>query len=165
MKSEDKPHLVYVALGANLGDPVGQLVDVRRVLFAHSSVVAARSSSLYVSSPVGYNDQPDFINCVLELNVSEGYRRFFSMLQGLENKFGRSRDPNNQNAPRLIDIDLLLFGELTINEPDLVVPHPRMHERLFVLSPLKELNPTLADVHSGDEQDRFLGQKLHRLCL
>lgn len=165
MKRENQPSLTYVGLGANLGDPVGQLIRARRALFNHSSVVVGRSSSFYASSPVGYNDQPDFINCVLELSVNESYRSFFSVLQALENRLGRSRDPNNQNAPRLIDIDLLLFGELSINEPDLVVPHPRMHERLFVLSPLKELNPVLADTCSGHNEDGFLGQELCRLCL
>ena len=156
---------VFVGLGANLGDPISQLISAKQALLAHPSVMSARSSSFYLSSPVGYDAQPDFVNSVLELSVASSYREFFSLLQRIEGDLGRQRDPNNQNAARLIDIDLLLFDHLSIAELDLVVPHPRMHERLFVLKPLQELDQQVAEALLNNNSTDFSGQELHRLKL
>jgi len=161
--------LAYIGLGANLGDPIEQLVKARKGLSEFDGVNRTRSSYIYLSSPVGYSDQPTFANCVVELTFNKGHRDLFRQMQKLENCLGRLRDPNNQNAPRLIDIDLLLFGDLAIKEPDLVVPHPRMHERLFVLLPLQELNADLARSMSNDtltqSEIHFSGQSLVKLAL
>ena len=135
----------YIGLGSNLGDPLEQLLKARRLLFSCQEVIDARSSSIYVSSPVGYVEQPDFANCVLELTVSCSYRDLFEQMQLIEGDMGRKRDPDNRNAPRVIDIDLLLFGSQLITEPDLIVPHPRISQRLFVLLPLAELALDLVD--------------------
>jgi len=140
----------YIGLGSNLGDPLEQLLKARRLLFSFDQVIDAQSSSIYVSTPVGYADQPDYANCVLELTVSCSYRDLFEKMQLIEVSMGRKRDPANQNAPRVIDIDLLLFGRQLIDEPDLVVPHPRVSQRLFVLLPLAELAPGLVnDIWQG----------------
>ncbi len=130
---------------------------------------------MYQSSPVGYDDQPEFINSVLELTINDqpgsetqsgsAYRALFEAMQVIESTLGRQRVAGNQNAPRVIDIDLLLYADMRIREPDLVVPHPRMHERLFVLQPLQELNPTLAKQYANTDTSVFSGQRIQRLRL
>lgn len=155
----------YIGLGANLDDPVGQIVAARKILSNAGFVHNIRSSSIYVSSPVGYEDQPNFLNCVVELEVTKTPRELFTLMRSTESKLGRVRDAGNQNAARRIDIDLLIYGDHDINEYDLVVPHPRMQYRLFVLLPLQELNPELARRHASDNEADFAGQELHRLAL
>jgi len=155
----------YVGLGANLGDPVNAVIKARAALYLAPMVVTARSSAIYASSPVGYAEQADFINCVLELTVSGPCRPLFTFMQALETQLGRIRDPQNQNAARMIDIDLLLFGEQIVDQADLIVPHPRMHERLFVLLPLQELDQGLAKQHYSDNDADYIGQELYRLAL
>jgi len=156
--------IAYLGLGANLGDPIQQIVDARESLRQLDSTRSLRCSSMYVSSPVGYDSQPDFINCVVELETTCSAIELLDRMQGIEHTLGRQRVIGNQNAPRLIDIDMLLFGDQTINEPRLTVPHPRMANRLFVIKPLLELidleyyRVTLA---SGN----FEGQVLTRLMI
>ncbi len=148
-----------------MGDPIQQLIIARQAILTAPMVSGGRGSSMYSSSPVGYADQADFINCVLEVDVSGGHRSFFEFLQGLENDMGRIRDAANQNAARLIDIDLLLFGNQQIDEPGLLVPHPRMSQRRFVLEPLAELNARLAQQHTNQDHSFFDGQQLFKLAL
>jgi len=158
-----------IGLGANLGDPIQQIVDARSELVALDSTVSARFSSLYLSSPVGDTDQANFINCVLELTTTISAFDLLDAMQGIENRLGRVRHLDNQNAPRLIDIDMILYGESTIDGPRLSVPHPRMTERLFVLVPLLELAPDLVLDNLGNladwvaHQSNFDGQTIHRL--
>ena len=132
-----------------------------------------RSSSLYSSSPVGYAKQADFINCVLQVQVVGDAEYFFKQLQEIEISLGRARNPDNQYAARTIDIDLLLFGDVCINAPQLIVPHPRLIGRLFVVKPLLELYPQitipgqggLADLlQKGQDEDVFSGQIIHKLA-
>lgn len=162
-------NVAYVGLGANLGDPISQLLCARKHLLASQKVIAGRTSSFYLSSPVGYSDQPNFVNCVLELKVSCTYRELFDLMQSIESIMGRVRFSDNQNAARLIDLDLLLFGDASIDESDLIVPHPRMHERLFVLVPLHELSQELAKKHSNNRLSNtvseFKNQALFKLAL
>lgn len=158
----------YLGLGANLGDPIQQLIDARQHLRMLDGVVQMRSSSFYVSSPVGYAAQNDFVNCVIELAGELELRPLFSEMQLIEHILGRARNPENQNAARVIDIDLLLFGALRVDSSDLLVPHPRLHQRLFVLLPLAELNRELAiQDHGSVEQilqhGDFSGQQIMKL--
>jgi 2-amino-4-hydroxy-6-hydroxymethyldihydropteridine diphosphokinase len=95
-------------------------------------------SSLYRSAPVGYGAQPDFVNAVAAIETELSAAELLRELQAIEANHGRSR--SFPNAPRTLDLDLLLFGDERVNEPDLIVPHPRMHERAFVLRPLTELD-------------------------
>jgi len=132
--------VAYLGLGANLGDPIQQLIDARTALYALDGTEHGRCSSFYLSSPVGYDEQPDFINCVLELTTRLDAYELLDAMQAIEVQLGRTRVVSNQNAPRLIDIDLLLFGHHSIRSERLNVPHPRMQQRLFVLKPLLELN-------------------------
>jgi len=132
-----------IGMGANLGDPVQQIVDARVSLLALKHVHGGKCSSLYLSSPVGYSEQPDFVNCVMALNTQASPHRLLADMQAIETDLGRLRVADNQDAPRLIDLDLLLFGDHVISTERLQLPHPRMHERLFVLAPLDELQPNL----------------------
>lgn len=131
--------IVYLGLGANLGDPIEQIISARSMLMHLPGVVRGRCSSFYHSSPIGYNDQPNFINCVVELELNLTPMALLKHAQDIELNLGRTRVETNQNAPRVIDIDILLFNSDVINTSELCVPHPRMHERLFVLKPLLEL--------------------------
>jgi len=151
----------WLGLGANLGDPIQQIVDARQKLIALPFVKQWQCSSLFVSSPVGYTEQADFVNCVLALDVDVSSRQLFGKMQLIETQLGRVRLENNQNAPRKIDIDLLMFGEQSIEEPDLIVPHPRLNQRLFVLEPLRELGVNVEPAKQFDLTD----QDLHKLSI
>lgn len=129
----------YVGLGANLGDPARQLEQALRELDDLPDTRLRARSSLYRSAPVGYVDQPDFVNAVAELETALPAIELLSGLQAIEARHGRSR--SFANAPRTLDLDLLLFGDERIAAPGLTVPHPRMHERAFVLAPLVEIAP------------------------
>jgi 2-amino-4-hydroxy-6-hydroxymethyldihydropteridine diphosphokinase len=132
----------FVGLGANLGEPEAQ---VRRALAALAELPGTRllaASSLYRSAPVGVLAQLDFINAVAEVETALSARALLEALLAEERRFGRTRE--FPNAPRTLDLDLLLYGDRVIDEPGLVVPHPRMHERAFVLAPLAEIAPDIA---------------------
>lgn len=133
-----------IGLGSNLGDPIQQIIDARSALLALECVSSGRCSSLYLSSPVGYSEQANFINCVVEVQADAPAHRLLEEMQEIETAMGRRRVSGNQNAPRLIDLDLLLYDDQAINTEQLIVPHPRMHERLFVLVPLHELRPEIS---------------------
>ena len=159
----------YVGLGANLGDRIRQINEARRRIAALSGVTAVRCSPLYETAPVGYQAQGDFINAVLELDTEIGAESLFHGLQSVEVALGRKRELGNRNAPRVIDIDLLLFGAEIIAKPELQIPHPRMHQRLFVLLPLADLNPLLPVaelgtveelLQAGKEAKEFSGQRV-----
>ena len=130
----------YVALGANLGDPAAAVrAAMDRLDGLPGSKVSARSS-LYRTAPVGASG-PDFINAVVRLDTSLTAPELMDALLALENEAGRERP--RPNAPRTLDLDLLLYGSARIDSPRLVVPHARMHERAFVLVPLAEIAPQL----------------------
>ncbi len=134
----------YVALGANLGEPV---ITVRAAIDTLKGIAETRfraSSSLYRTAPVGLHHQPDFINAVAMLEINAAVLpapTFLERLFAIEAAFGRQRSV--KNAPRTLDLDLLLFGDTTLELPTLTLPHPRMTERAFVLAPLAEIAPDL----------------------
>lgn len=133
--------LAYVALGANLGNPVA---TVRTAIEALSEIPGSRvsaASSLYRTAPVGLLQQPDFINAVVALETALTPEALLATLFEIEARFGRQR--SIRNAPRTLDLDLLLHGNARTDTPSLILPHPRMHERAFVLAPLAEIAPTL----------------------
>jgi 2-amino-4-hydroxy-6-hydroxymethyldihydropteridine diphosphokinase len=129
----------FVGLGANLGDPVAQVTQAVADLAALDATRVVRSSSLYRTAPIGHAAQPEFVNAVVLLDTGLPPRRLLDALLDIERAAGRER--SFPNAPRRLDLDLLLYGEQTIDAPGLVVPHPRMHERAFVLAPLAEIAP------------------------
>jgi 2-amino-4-hydroxy-6-hydroxymethyldihydropteridine diphosphokinase len=131
--------LAFVALGANLADPAAQLRAGIKALPGLPGSRLARASSLYRSAPVGIRGQPDFVNAVAAVETELTPHALLSALFGIEARFGRRRD--FPRAPRTLDLDLLLYGAETIDTPELIVPHPRMHLRAFVLVPLLEIAP------------------------
>jgi 2-amino-4-hydroxy-6-hydroxymethyldihydropteridine diphosphokinase len=160
----------YVALGANLGDPVA---TVRAAIAALRSIAGTRfisASSLYRTAPVGLHHQPDFINAVAALDVDSAVLPAPALLERLfavEADFGRIRTPGSiKNAPRTLDLDLLLYGDQALDQPGLTLPHPRMAERAFVLAPLAEIAPGLripGHGHIDDLLPTVAGQKIERL--
>lgn len=133
---------VWIGLGSNLGDSAGLIASALRHLRLEPDLRLIRYSSLYRTVPWGLREQPDFRNAVAELETTLGASEILEVLQRVENRLGRVR--NGQRwGPRKIDIDLLLIGDEVYDLPDLTVPHPRMHQRAFVLEPLAELEPDL----------------------
>lgn len=131
--------LAYVGLGANIGDPRRHMQDAIGDLMALPDTQFVVASSLYRSAPVGHTDQPDFLNAVVQLDTELAPGALLDRLQDIEHKHGRER--SFPGAPRSLDLDLLLYGDTVLATPRLTLPHPRMHERAFVLRPLTEITP------------------------
>lgn len=132
------PDRIFISLGANLGEPVEQLRDAARRLAAEGIALAARSS-FYLTAPVGPIGQPDFVNAAVEIQTDRPPRAVLDLLLEVERQMGRERA--ERWGPRRIDLDLLLYGQSVFESPGLHLPHPRMHERRFVLAPLAEIAP------------------------
>jgi 2-amino-4-hydroxy-6-hydroxymethyldihydropteridine diphosphokinase len=130
-------------MGGNLaswaGAPEATLAAAARRLDSLGRVV--RRSSLYSTAPVGFAEQPRFVNAVVALETELAPRELLKGLLAIEPEFGRERTAGLQNGPRTLDLDILLYGDLTISEPGLEIPHPRLAERAFVLIPLNEIAP------------------------
>jgi 2-amino-4-hydroxy-6-hydroxymethyldihydropteridine diphosphokinase len=160
------PHVrAFLALGSNLG---GRLENLRRaveLLDATPGIRVERTSSVYETDPVG-PPQPDYLNAVAEVHTTLTARALLEACLGVEHALGRVR--GERWGPRTLDVDLLTYGEERIDEPGLTVPHPRMHERAFVLIPLRELEPdpplpdgrSIDDVRIDDEGVRRFGPPL-----
>lgn len=133
----------FVGLGSNQGDSHRLLDQALAALADLPRSALIRCSPRYWSTPVGDVDQPDFLNAVAELDTALEPLDLLDRMQRIENDLGRARDPDRRWGPRTIDLDLLLFGHAVIRHADLVVPHPRMARRAFVLKPLADLVPRL----------------------
>ena len=138
------PASAYLALGANLGDRLEQLREAVRLLAATDGVGVVRSSRVFETEPVG-PPQPAYLNAVIEVRTTLDPRQLLEAAQAVEKALGRVRA--GRWGPRTIDVDILTFDNRRVDEPDLKIPHPRMHERGFVLVPLGELDddPMLPD--------------------
>ena len=144
-------HRAYVALGSNLAQPEAQVNQAFDALARLPDSHLVARSSLYRSAPVGYADKPDFINAVARIETRLAPHDLLQSLLGIELEFGRLRE--FRNAPRTLDLDLLLYEDLQFHEPGLTLPHPRMHERAFVLLPLLEIDPECAIPGRGQAHD------------
>lgn len=131
----------YVGIGSNLKDPRAQVLQAFRELDGLPQTRVVKKSSLYRSAPMGHRAQPEFINAVAQLETGLPAERLLAELHEVEARHGRER--SFPNAPRTLDLDLLLYGNARISSPTLTLPHPRMHERAFVLKPLLEIAPAL----------------------
>jgi 2-amino-4-hydroxy-6-hydroxymethyldihydropteridine diphosphokinase len=143
----------YIGLGANLGE---REVKIRRAvdsLAAADELRLVAVSELRETDPVGYEDQPKFLNGVAVVETTVSARDLLARLLGIERELGRDRASSERWGPRAIDLDLLLYGARVINEPGLRVPHPRLHERRFVLEPLAEVAPGLVVPGRGRVSD------------
>ena len=139
----------YVGLGANLGDRERTLHAAVDALAAQEGIEVVAVSTLRETEPVGVGEQPLYLNGVAALATTLTARELLDRLLAVEQRFGRVRVPD-EHGPRTLDLDLLLYGDEVIDEPELQVPHPRLHERRFVLEPLAELAPGLVVPGRGD---------------
>jgi 2-amino-4-hydroxy-6-hydroxymethyldihydropteridine diphosphokinase len=142
----------YVALGANLGDRERTIRAALTELDAADGVRVVAVSSLAETDPVGYLDQPRFLNGAAALDTTLPPRDLLGLLLTVERRFGREREGVPPAGPRTLDLDLLLYEAEEIDEPGLRIPHPRLHERRFVLEPLSELDPSLEVPGKGEIQ-------------
>ena len=147
----------FVGLGSNLGDREATIRAAVAELAATDGITVAAVSSLIDTEPVGNVDQPRFLNGVAALETSLPARELLGLLLAVEALFGRDRGAVPAHGPRTLDLDLLIYGEAEIDEPGLRVPHPRLHERGFVLGPLAELAPALEVPGRGPIQTLLAG--------
>ena len=157
-------HFAVIALGSNLAEPARQVRAALSALEAHPQIQIEKTSSLYLTAPVGYDDQPDFVNAVCSVRTSLDGVSLLAVLNRIEADFGRER--TFRNAPRTLDLDIIDFDGISSDDPHLTLPHPRAHERSFVMKPLAEILPDFvlgghgraADLAAalGDEEIRLL---------
>ncbi len=133
------PAVAFIGLGSNLGDSGAQINLALGQIDRLPGTRLLAKSALYRSAPVGYLDQPDFFNAVAKIETRLSPRDLLAALLDIEQHHGRTRDFHN--APRTLDLDVLLYDELQMHEPGLTIPHPQMHLRAFVLLPLLEIEP------------------------
>lgn len=140
---------VYLALGSNLGDRAAYIQGAVDALHAADGVRVISVSRVYETEPVGGPPQPDYLNAVVSVDTRFGARALLALAQSIESAAGRLRGASGDDSsgvrwgPRTLDVDVLVVGNESVDEPDLVVPHPRMTERAFVLAPLADLDPEL----------------------
>lgn len=134
---------VFLSLGSNLGNREENLKECLRRLEEDKRIRIVKSSSFYETEPIGYKDQPKFINAAMEIQTGYSPRELLKIIKEIEKMMGRVK--TFVNGPRVIDIDILLYGKQKIATPELTIPHPRIKERDFVLKPLLEIAPQLQD--------------------
>jgi len=134
--------IAYVGLGSNLAEPREQVEKALHALSELPRTSLLARSKLYATEPWGHRDQPGFVNAVAMLDTPLSARELLDALLAIERRAGRQRN-GERWGPRILDLDILLFGDGRIDEPALRVPHPRLHERAFALVPLAELAPSL----------------------
>ncbi|MGA2046674.1 MAG: 2-amino-4-hydroxy-6-hydroxymethyldihydropteridine diphosphokinase [Terracidiphilus sp.] len=148
----------FIGMGGNLaswaGTPEATLAAAAARLEALGHITSR--SSLYSTEPVGFAEQPRFVNAVVELETELEPQDLLKGLLSIEQEFGRDRSAGFANGPRTLDLDILLFADIQISKPDLVIPHPRLAERAFVLVPLCEIAPGLLDAGSGRTMSQLL---------
>jgi 2-amino-4-hydroxy-6-hydroxymethyldihydropteridine diphosphokinase len=154
----------YIGMGGNLaswaGVPENTLAAAALRLESLGRVV--RRSSLYSTEPVGFADQPRFVNAVVALETDVEPRELLNGLLAIEQEFGRDRSAGFANGPRTLDLDILLFGDLEICEPGLDIPHPRLVERAFVLIPLNEIAARLVIPGSGKTVEQLMASQVSK---
>lgn len=131
----------FISIGSNIGDRLDHLKQSTRALHSHEGISVLSVSSIYETAPVGYTDQADFLNLTTEIETELSAHALLTVCQEIEQELGRVRDI--RWGPRTVDLDILLYNNESIEIEDLVVPHPRMHLRAFVLIPLLEIAPTI----------------------
>jgi 2-amino-4-hydroxy-6-hydroxymethyldihydropteridine diphosphokinase len=133
--------IAYLSLGSNVGDREHYLKNAIKLLDEHHEIQVTRVSSIYETDPVGFTEQDQFLNLVVEINTSLSAETLLRQCLQVEKDMGRERE--FRWGPRIIDLDILLYNQENIETEELIVPHPRMHERAFVLVPLVELSQTI----------------------
>lgn len=157
-------HSAFIGLGSNLSDPRAQVLRAMQALDGLPQTRVVARSALYRSAPMGYLEQPDFINAVAQLQTSLSPRALLDALLEIEKSCGRTRE--FLNSPRTLDMDVLMHGDLSHHEHGLTIPHPQMHVRAFVLQPLLEIAPDCVIPGIGPAAEALkmcVGQQLERL--
>lgn len=139
--------IAYIAIGSNLSDPMGQVLSAIKQIESMPKSRFIKKSSYYSSSPDGYKDQPDFINAVVSIETELTPHQLLSELQKIE--YLHKRERSFPNAPRTLDLDILLYGHMKLNDSILTIPHPRMHDRAFVIFPLQEIDRNITIPSKG----------------
>tara|TARA_Y100000590_G_C15396810_1_gene892248 strand:- start:339 stop:827 length:489 start_codon:yes stop_codon:yes gene_type:complete len=134
---------VFLSLGSNIGD---RKLNIERALIELRSVSdILATSSIYKTEPMGFTNQEEFYNCILEVKTKLSPKKLLYEIKKIERRMGRKK--NFRNGPRLIDIDIIFYKDSTINEEELIIPHPRWQERLFVITPMFEISPDLTQYY------------------
>ena len=149
-----------IGLGSNLGDRIAAILHAVEEIDAMHDVAAFRLSTLMETSPVGLQDQPDFVNAVLQVRSTLEPVQMLDQLLELELAMGRDRTAGEDGGPRLIDLDLLLWGDHQLDAPGLELPHPRLAQRAFVLIPMVELAPELMHPTEGRTMQELLVEEI-----
>ena len=144
--------IAYVALGANLGDPLKALPEVIDVIGAVEGIKVTGRSRFYSTAPID-SSGPDYTNAVIRIETTIEPEALLQTLLAIEKDFGRQRPVGIHNAPRTMDLDLLLYGDVEMASQTLILPHPRMHERAFVLVPLADIDETVEIARKGRLKD------------
>jgi len=144
-------HQAFIALGSNLEDPQAQVERALKTIAKTTNIKLIKASSLYRTVPVGYDNQPDFINAVAEIETDLNPLALLHTLLKIETQHGRERP--FPNAPRVLDLDVLLYEGVATSSPELTLPHPRMHTRGFVMLPLAEIAPKISISNHGYADD------------
>ncbi|MDO8465511.1 MAG: 2-amino-4-hydroxy-6-hydroxymethyldihydropteridine diphosphokinase [Gallionella sp.] len=146
-------HTAFIGLGSNLENPRSQLQRAFAEFDELPETRLATRSSLYRSAPMGYLDQPEFVNAVAKIETALTPQALLQELLGIEHRHGRER--TFRNAPRTLDLDILLYGDAQLHEHGLTIPHPQMHLRPFVLQPLLEIAPEIGIPGMGQAIEAF----------
>ncbi|MGA3008691.1 MAG: 2-amino-4-hydroxy-6-hydroxymethyldihydropteridine diphosphokinase [Terracidiphilus sp.] len=154
----------YIGMGGNLASSAGapEVTLAAAALRLESLGRVARRSSLYSTSPVGFAAQPQFVNAVVALETELAPRELLDGLLAIEQEFGRDRASGIANGPRTLDLDILLLGDLEIRSPELLIPHPRLAQRAFVLTPLNEIAPDIVVPGCGKTVAQLMGSQLSK---
>jgi 2-amino-4-hydroxy-6-hydroxymethyldihydropteridine diphosphokinase len=145
---------VFLSLGSNLGDRRANLKKALRLL--GDNIEVAEVSSVYDTEPVGVGEQPRFLNMICCINTDIGPLQLLSLVKGIESDMGRNL--NLVDAPRMIDIDIIFYGDAIMDSPELTVPHTRMRERAFVLIPFAEIAPEVVHPVTGERVDEMVAR-------
>lgn len=157
---------VFIALGSNLEEPVIQILQAFDELAQLPDSTLLKRSSLYKSAPIGRIDQPDFINAVAQIETAKKPHDLLSALLKIEHQHKRVRE--EINAPRTLDLDILIYGNLQYQDSTLILPHPRINQRAFVLQPLVEICPDCSIPGLGDAKELLtacLNQKIEKISI
>lgn len=142
----------YIALGSNIGKKETYLKEAVKKLYEHPDVQVEAISSIYETTPVGYENQDDFLNMAVKISTSLRPEELLALTQKIEQELGRTREV--RWGPRTADLDILLYNRENIETEQLVIPHPRMYERLFVLVPMSEICPEIGEVQMSAVTDQ-----------
>lgn len=151
-------NIAYIGLGSNLGDREQYLVKALERLEKNPKITITKMSSIYETFPIGITEQPLFLNMVIEIETIYSPIELLDLLQKIEAESGRKRDV--KWGPRTLDLDILLYNQENMKSERLIVPHPRMQERGFVLIPLYEINPGLVETLFPEDFEKVKGQQV-----